>query len=149
MTSDFDELEAMVMADAEKAYSETVIDHAMKPRNVGDIQDADGFAQVTGPCGDTIELWIQVRNETVARASFQSNGCAATIACGSIVTEMIKGKGVAEARKVQQNDILEALGGLPEGNKHCALLAASTLREAMNDYLTMKKEPWKKAYRNR
>lgn len=149
MSSDFDELEAVVMAEAQKAYSETVIDHAVNPRNVGDIQNADGFAKVTSPCGDTIELWLRVRNETVARASFQSDGCAATIACGSIVTEMIKGKGVTEARKVQQDDILEALGGLPEGNKHCALLAANTLREAMNDYIAMKKEPWKKAYRNR
>jgi len=128
MASELDELQELIIADARKVYSDIVIDHAMNPRNVGIMQDADGFARVTGPCGDTI-------------------GCGTSTASGSMVTELVKGKIVSEAQKIGQQDVLSALGGLPEESEHCALLAANTLKEAIRDYLEMKKEPWKKAYR--
>jgi len=147
MASEFDELQELIIADARKAYSETTIDHAMNPRNVGDMEDANGFARVTGPCGDTMEMWLKVKNSTIADATFMTDGCGASIASGSMVTEMAKGKSVSEARRISQQDVLSALGGLPEESEHCALLAANTLKEAVKDYLAMKKEPWKKAYR--
>jgi len=146
MASEFDELQELIIADARKAYSETTIDHAMNPRNVGDMEDADGFARVTGPCGDTMEMWLKVKNSTIADASFMTDGCGTSIASGSIVTEMVKGKSAGEVWKISQQDVLNALGGLPEESKHCALLAANTLREAIKDYLAMTKEPWKRAY---
>ena len=80
-------------------------------------------------------------------ATFRTDGCVTTIASGSMVTEMAKGKSISEAWKISQQDVLDALGGLPEGSQHCALLAANTLRGAINDYFEIKKNPRKKAYR--
>ena len=147
MSTEFEELQELVLADARNIYSKTVIDHAMKPRNVGVMQDADGFARVTGPCGDTMEIWLKVSGDTIISASFMTDGCGASIASGSMVTEMAKCKSVGEAQRISQQNVLIALGGLPEESEHCALLAANTLKEAIRDYLAMKKEPWKRAYR--
>lgn len=149
MASDFDELEEYVMADMRSIYTETVIDHAMNPRNVGSIRDADGFASITGPCGDTMEIWLRVRDGAIDDAAFWTDGCGTSIAAGSMVTELAKGKSVAEALKIGQQDVLDALGGFPEESVHCALLAANTLREAAREYLACQKEPWKRAYRAR
>jgi len=147
MTSAWEQFEELIKAEMRKVYSETTIDHAMNPRNLGDVEDADGFARVTGPCGDTMEMWLRVKNGTIANATFLTDGCGTSIASGSIVTELARGKSVGEARNISQQGVLTALGGLPEESKHCALLAANTLREAIRDYLAMKKEPWKRAYR--
>jgi nitrogen fixation NifU-like protein len=147
VASEFDGLQELILADARKVYSETTIDHAMNPRNVGDMDDADGFAKVTGSCGDTMEIWLRVRNGTIINATFMTDGCGPSIASGSMVTELSKGKNISEVRKICQQDVLNALGGLPEESQHCALLAADTLREAIRDYLAMQREPWKKAYR--
>ena len=147
MTSEFDELQELILEDARKIYSETTIDHFMNPRNLGDMEDADGFGRVAGSCGDTMEIWLKVKNGTIASATFMTDGCGTSIASGSIVTELAKERSVNEARKISQQDVLGALGGLPEESKHCALLAADTLKEAIRDYLTMEREPWKRAYR--
>jgi len=147
MSSELDDLQALVMADARKIYSETAIDHAMNPRNLGEMADAGGFARVTGPCGETMEIWLKVMGSTIIQANFYTDGCVTSIASGSMVTEMAKGKSITEAQKIGQHNVLDALGGLPEGSEHCALLAANTLREAIRDYIAMKREPWKKAYR--
>ena len=147
MSSELDDLQELAVADARRVYSDTVIDHAMKPRNAGDMPGADGFARVTGPCGDTMELWLKVKNGTITGANFMTDGCGTSIASGSMVTELAIGKSLNEAQRIGQRDVLEALGGLPEESQHCALLAANTLREAIRDYLAMQREPWKKAYR--
>jgi nitrogen fixation NifU-like protein len=146
MSSEFDKMVEELQKEMWAGYSLVVIDHAQNPRNVGSIQDADGFASVTGPCGDTMEIWLKVKDGTIAKASFFTDGCGTTIAAGSMVTEMVKGKGLSLAQKINEQDILEALGGLPEESQHCALLAANTLKEAIRDYLAFKKEPWKRAY---
>ena len=147
MTSEFDELQKLVLEDARKIYSETTIDHFMNPRNLGDMSDADGFGRVTGSCGDTMEIWLKVNSGTIADASFMTDGCGTSIASGSMVTELAKGRSVSEARRISQQDVLSALGGLPKESEHCALLAADTLREAIRDYMAMEREPWKRAYR--
>ena len=147
MSSEVDDLQALVMADARKIYSKTVIDHAMNPRNLGEMQDADGFAKVAGSCGDTMEIWLKVMDGIITQTAFYTDGCGTSIASGSMVTEMAKGKSIGEATKISQQDILNALGGLPDESEHCALLAANTLREAVRDYIVMEREPWKKAYR--
>ena len=147
MTSSWEQFEELIKAEMRKVYSETAIDHSMNPRNLGDMEDADGFAKITGSCGDTMEIWLKVKNGAVANATFITNGCGTSIASGSMVTEMAKGKSVSELRKISQQDVLNTLGGLPEESEHCALLAADTLKEAIRDYLAMKKEPWKRAYR--
>ena len=147
MTSSWEEFEGLIKAEMRKVYSETAIDHAMNPRNVGDMNDADGFAKVTGPCGDTMEIWLKIKDDSIADATFMTDGCGASIASGSMVTEIAKGKNVSEVWKISQQYVLNVLGGLPEESKHCALLAANTLREAIRDYLAMKKEPWERACR--
>ena len=130
-----------------KVYTETVIDHAMNPRNAGGIAHADGFGRITGPCGDTMEIWLRINSGSIVDAAFSTDGCSTTVACGSMATETIKGKDIAQALAINQNDILKALGGLPEDNRHCALLAANAVKAAVQDYIAIRKEPWKKAYR--
>ena len=96
MASELDELQELIIADARKVYSDTVIDHAMNPRNVGNMQGADGFARMTGPCGDTMEIWLKVKNGTIANATFMTDGCGTSIASGSIATELAKGKSLSK-----------------------------------------------------
>ena len=143
----FNELEQSVMKDMRQTYSERTIEHFLNPRNLGEIRGPDGFARITGPCGDTMEIYVSVRGDKVMNATFWTDGCGPSIASGSMVTELVKGKNIAEAQRINQNDVLHALGGLPEENLHCALLAANTLKEAVKDYLASKREPWKRAYR--
>jgi nitrogen fixation NifU-like protein len=151
MAQDFDnalkELEQSVMEDMKQIYSEKTIDHFLNPRNLGEIPGYDGMGRITGSCGDTMQIHLKVKDGKVANASFWTDGCGPSIASGSMVTELAKGKSIPEARKISQQDILDALEGLPEESIHCALLAANALREAIKDYLTLKKEPWKRAYR--
>ncbi len=149
MHAESEDLQDLILADARRIYSETVIRHAMEPRNLGVMPDADGFGRVTGSCGDTMEISIKVKGNTIADAVFMTDGCGPSIASGSMVTELARGKSIGEARKIAQADVLNGLDGLPEESKHCALLAADTLRAAIADYLLTKREPWKKAYRGR
>jgi len=120
--------------------TETVIDHAQNPRNTASIANADGFAAVTGTCGDTMKIWLHVRNGIIREIAFRTDGCATSIASGSMATELAKGGTIREAVRITQADVLEALGGLPAESQHCALLAASTLTAAVRDYLAHKKE---------
>ena len=147
MASEFDKLEEEIMADMWSTYTKTVVDHALNPRNVGSMTYADGFGRVTGPCGDTMEIWLRVKNGTIAQATFWTDGCGTSIAAGSMVTELVSGKAIAEGLRITQQDVLDALGGLPEDSIHCALLAANTLKKAVRDYLAFRREPWKRAYR--
>jgi len=142
----FKELEQAVMEDMKKVYSEKTIDHFLNPRNLGEIPTPDGFARVTGPCGDTMEIYLKVKDGKVINASFWTDGCGPSIASGSMITELVKRTDISQAHRIGQYDVLTALGGLPEESKHCALLAANTLKEAIKDYLAFKKEPWKRAY---
>jgi nitrogen fixation NifU-like protein len=143
----WDNLEELVNEEMKMAYSETTIEHAINPRNVGSLSDADGYARLTGSCGDTLELWLKVKNDVISHASFITDGCGTTIAAGSMITEMAKGKSIPKAQSVSQQDVLNALGGLPEESQHCALLAAKSLKDAIKDYIEFKKEPWRRAYK--
>jgi len=147
MTSAYERFEELIREAMRKTYTETVIEHAMNPKNLGSMEDADGFGKVIGSCGDTMEIWLKTRNNIITDATFLTDGCGTTIASGSMVTEMAKGRSTAEVQKITQQDVLNALGGLPEESVHCALLAANTIKEAIEDYLNLKKEPWKRAYR--
>jgi nitrogen fixation NifU-like protein len=147
MSSSWEKFEELIREKMLEAYSETAVEHSMNPRNVGDMDDADGYAKVTGPCGDTMELWLKLKVDTIVQAKFLTDGCGTSIASGSMVTELAKGKKLSQAQRISQKDVLDALGGLPEESEHCALLAADTLKAAIKDCLDMKREPWKKAYR--
>ena len=142
-------LQETVVEEMKKGYSDAVIDHAMNPRNVGVMSDADGYGSSLGICGDDMEIWLRVVNDRIVETKFWTNGCATTIASGSAVSELAKGRDLAGARAIGQQEVLDALDGLPEESEHCALLAANALKEALQDCLELRKEPWKKAYRHR
>lgn len=143
----FKELEESVVQDMRKAYSEEAIDHFLNPRNLGQIESPDGVGRVTGPCGDTMEIYLRVDGGRITNATFWTDGCGPSIASGSMATELIKGNSIVEAQNMSQDSILNALGGLPEESQHCALLAANTFRDAVRDYLSSKNEPWKRLYK--
>lgn len=116
-------------------YSPKVIDHFTHPRNVGEIEDADGVGEVgNSVCGDVMKLFIKVRSEKIEDAKFMTFGCCAAIAASSMLTELIKGKTLSELRKITNQVITEALGGLPKIKLHCSLLAEYALKAALKDY---------------
>ncbi len=118
-------------------YSDVVLDHFSNPRNVGELPDADGVGDFGSPvCGDYMHITIKVAGERIADVKFKTFGCAAAIASSSMMTEMVKGKTLAEAAKVTDEAVAEALGGLPPQKMHCSNLAADALRVAIADYLT-------------
>jgi len=130
-----------------ECFSQTVIDHARNPRNVGDIKDADGYGSAMGSCGDNMEVWIKVQDGIIKQATFWTDGCSTTIAAGSMATEMARSRSVTDAVCLSRDEVLDALGGLPEDSEHCAVLAANAIKEAVRDYLAGQREPWKKAYK--
>ena len=138
-----------VIDDLRSVYSETVVDHVLEPRNVGVMADADGFASLSTAGGDTVRVWLRVKANKVTEARFETDSCAATIACTSVVTELVTGKTVVEAHAIGRQEVLDVLGGLPEGNVHCAEHAVAALSAALKDYLAIKREPWKRNYRAR
>ena len=128
-------------------FSQTVIDHARNPRNVGTIPNPDGYASAIGSCGDIMEIWLRIKGDIIQNATFLTTGCGPTVAALSLVTELAKGKTIAESKEITPEYVLNTLGGLPEENIECAVLAATILREAIRDYLAFKNEPWKRMYR--
>lgn len=121
-------------------YNEKVLDHFTNPRNVGEIEDADGVGGQASPvCGDIIKLFIKMEGDRIVDVKFKTFGCAASVASGSMLTEMAKGKTLEEARKITDLDVARELGGLPEQKMHCSNLAASGLQAAIDDYLSRRK----------
>lgn len=118
----------------DSGYSARAVERFRNPRNYEELEEPDGHAVLTGPCGDTMEFWVQVDDGIVTACSFITTGCGPSRACGSMATELCEGRTVAQALKLEQRDILHALGGMPEEHQHCALLAAVTLRAALDDY---------------
>jgi nitrogen fixation NifU-like protein len=120
-------------------YSEKVMDHFLNPRNMGEIQDADGVGTVGNPiCGDLMTLYIKVEGGKLKDIKFKTFGCGAAIATSSMITELLKGKTLEEGLKVTKFDVAEALGGLPPIKMHCSNLAAEALHAAIRDYLSKK-----------
>lgn len=117
-------------------YSDKVIDHFQNPRNVGEIEDASGVGTVgNAKCGDMMRLYLKINEEQVIiDCKFKTYGCGAAVASSSMATEMIKGKTVAEAMKLTNKAVMEALDGLPPEEEHCSLLAEETLHAALWDY---------------
>jgi nitrogen fixation NifU-like protein len=117
-------------------YSDKVMEHFRNPRNVGEIENADGIGKVGNPvCGDIMELSIKVGDGVIEDAKFRTFGCGAAIATSSMLTELVKGKTVEEALEISNKAVAEALGGLPPIKMHCSVLAEQALRAAIQDYL--------------
>lgn len=116
-------------------YSEKVMDHFMNPRNVGEIEGADGVGEVGNPaCGDMMRLYLKIENDRVVDAKFRTFGCGAAIASSSMLTEMIKGKTVEEARAISNQAVADALDGLPAVKIHCSVMAEQAVKTALDDY---------------
>ena len=117
-------------------YSEKVMEHFMNPRNVGEIEDADGIGEVGNPvCGDMMTFYIKVDDNHLSDVKFKTFGCSAAIAVSSIVSEMAMGKTLEEARKITPALVAEELQGLPKNKYHCSNLGAQALNKAIDDYL--------------
>lgn len=116
-------------------YSEKVLDHFMNPRNVGEIENADGVGQVGNPkCGDIMKMYIKVENNVIVDAKFKTFGCGAAVATSSMATEMVVGKTIEEALHITNKAVAEALDGLPPAKMHCSNLAEEAIRSAIDDY---------------
>ncbi len=116
-------------------YSEKVMEHFSNPRNVGEIEDADGVGTVGNPvCGDLMTIYIKVKDNIIEDIKFKTFGCGAAIATSSMVTEMAMGKTLEEALKISRNDVADELEGLPPVKMHCSNLAADALKAAIDDY---------------
>ena len=120
---------------AQVGYSEKVLEHFKNPRNVGSIDDADGYGKVGNPvCGDLMEIYIKVTDDIIEEIKFKTFGCGSAIATSSMVTELAKGMHIDEAMKITRNDVANELDGLPPQKMHCSNLAADALHEAIKDY---------------
>ncbi len=117
------------------AYSEKVMDHFSNPRNVGEIENADGVGEVGNPkCGDIMRMYIKVDGDTITDVKFKTFGCGAAIATSSMATELIKGKKIEDALKLTNKAVMEALDGLPAVKIHCSVLAEQAIKAAVSDY---------------
>ena len=116
-------------------YSDKVMDHFSNPRNIGEIENADGVGEVGNPvCGDMMSFYISVENNKITDIKFKTFGCVAAIAVSSMVSEMAMGKTLEEAKKITKKSVAESLDGLPKEKMHCSNLGAEALAKAIEDY---------------
>ena len=119
-------------------YTETVMDHFMNPRNVGEIENADGVGEVgNAKCGDIMKMYLKIKDNVIEDAKFETFGCGSAIASSSMATEMIKGKPISEAMQLTNKAVAEALDGLPAHKLHCSVLAEEAVKAAVKDYYDM------------
>lgn len=116
-------------------YTEIVMDHFRNPRNVGQLENADGVGQVGNPkCGDIMKIYLKINDEIIEDVRFETFGCGSAIASSSMATELIKGKSINEAVEFTNKAVIEALGGLPPVKVHCSVLAEQAVKSALYDY---------------
>ncbi len=135
MASELDKVAKEIQEQMWSGYSDIAIDHAQNPKNVGKMENADAHSSVLGPCGDTMEFWLRIKDKKVENATFWTDGCGSSIVCGSMTTELVIGKTLKEVFNITPEVILKSLGGLPQDSVHCAELASNTLEKALTDYL--------------
>lgn len=121
-------------------YTDKVMENFTNPKNVGEIEDADGIGEVGNPtCGDIMKMYIKVKDNVIEDIKFKTFGCGAAIATSSMATELVKGKTIEEAEKLTNKEVAESLGGLPGTKMHCSNLAADALHKAIVDYKSKQK----------
>jgi nitrogen fixation protein NifU and related proteins len=130
-----DNLQEKVFAEAKEAYGAKGFDRWRNPKYHGRVENPDGYARVTGGCGDTIEMTLKIENENVVGGAFTTTGCASSGLCGSFAVEMAIGKTVESIFELKGQDVLDVIGTFPEDDAHCAFLAIETLHEAVNNYM--------------
>ena len=139
MSDDFDEfvesLQNQIYDDAKATYGEKVFERWRNPLYMGPIENPDGYACVTGPCGDTMEMYLIIKDDKITKAVFNTDGCNASRACGSAAADLARGKTLIEVLRLSPGHILDRWADIPQGNVHCAILAINTLHKALADYL--------------
>ena len=134
------------MSETYTLYNQTVMEHFMNPRNMGDIKDADGVGEVgAAACGDIMKISLKIKDGKIEDARFKTFGCGSAIASSSMATELIKGRSIDEAMNFSNQEVVDALGGLPPVKIHCSVLAEEALKAALEDYLKKHPEVAKKA----
>ena len=114
-------------------YSAQLLDHFENPRNVGDLAEADAIVEISNPvCGDVIRLGLKIQADRIDQIRFKAKGCVPALACGSALTELVRGKTALEARQLNRHDLITAVGGLPQASTHAAQLALDALSAALN-----------------
>jgi len=122
-------------------FTDTVLEHFLNPRNAGQLADADSEGTIGEPgCGDSLTIYIKVKEDVITDIGFLVYGCVAAIATSSITTELAKGKTLHEAYQITEDDIIKALGGLPDYKLHCSVLGAMALKKAIDNYRLQNKE---------
>ena len=129
------QLQEQIFDEAREAYGEKGFHRWRNPRFNGRMDDPDGYARLTGECGDTIEIFLKFKNNRVQAASFLTDGCASSAICGSFAAELAMGRDPDELTDVTGDAVLAEIGRLPVSDLHCAGLAAATLQEALSDYM--------------
>ena len=128
------------MSETYTLYNQTVMDHFMNPRNMGDLKDADGVGEVgAAACGDIMKISLKIKDGKIEDARFKTFGCGSAIASSSMATELIKGRTVEDALNFSNQEVVDSLGGLPPVKIHCSVLAEEALKAALEDYV--KKHP--------
>ena len=116
-------------------YTETVMDHFLHPRNVGEIENADGIGEVgNAKCGDIMKIYLKITDGVITDAKFETFGCGSAIASSSMATELVKGRTLAGALALTNREVVESLGGLPAHKLHCSVLAEEAIKSAVKDY---------------
>ena len=134
-----EELQQKIEYDEGETYSKTVMRECKNPSNFGVLDDPDASGEIKGPCGDTMKISLRVEKRRIKDACFWTDGCGATIACGSMLTKISKGKTLQEAKKYTNSELLITLDGLPVEHQHCPILAINTLQQALKNYNSERK----------
>jgi nitrogen fixation protein NifU and related proteins len=130
-----EKMQAKIFEETRKDYGEVAFNRWLNPKYMGPMENPDGYARVTGSCGDTMEIFLRFENDKVMDASFQTDGCGASAVCGSFAAELAIDKTPDELIEVTGEKILKTLVRFPKEDEHCSFLAAGTLQEALNDYM--------------
>jgi nitrogen fixation NifU-like protein len=126
-----EEIQRQIIEDERATYSQKVIEEYYSPKNLGRMSDPDAVGIVQGWCGDTMQIYLRMNSSRIEEATFMTDGCGPTVACGSVLTTMARGMSLDEASEITPENLIAALDGLPEESVHCAELAVSTLQEAI------------------
>ena len=132
MADDIDKIARALQEAILEGYSEKFKQEFSNPKNIGKIEDADSRVSITGVCGDTVEMYLALKDGKINDIKFMTDGCGATIACASYVTRMVKGRAVKDALRIKPEDVDTYFEGLPDESKHCAKLVIDTLKAALN-----------------
>jgi len=141
---DFDEmikeLQQKIDSDEEKTYSKKVVQEYRNPNNFGFIKNPDASISIKGSCNDTMRIDMQIKDNKITNIRFWTDGCGASIACGSMLTKIINGKTLQEAKDITSAQLLQVLNGLPDENQHCSILAINTLHACIKEYNKRKRQ---------